>query len=86
MNGPGEQFFPSAGFTVQEHCRPRGRDNRDLIQHFAQSGALTDDFFEVVFVAYFRFEIDAFFLEAFSGLSLEALGYVVVICVLKMFA
>src|ERR1700758_4338299 len=27
MNGPGEQFFSSAGLAVQEHCRPRGSDN-----------------------------------------------------------
>ncbi len=53
MNSPGEQFLSGAGLTVQEHCRPRGRNNRNLIQHFAESGALANDFLEVVLRANF---------------------------------
>src|ERR1700751_3268685 len=42
MNRPGEEFFASPSLTVQEHCRPRGGDNRNLVPHFAKSGTLAE--------------------------------------------
>src|SRR5215472_10709654 len=74
MNGPGEQFFSCAGLAMQENCRSRGTDNRDLIQDFAESGALADDFLEVVFRPDFGFEIQALFLEAISNLCDTSVG------------
>src|SRR4029077_3103902 len=56
VNGPSEKFFSSAGLPVQEHCRSRGSDNRNLIEHSPQRGTLADDVLEVVFRVNFRFE------------------------------
>src|SRR4029077_19046922 len=68
MKRSGKQFFASAGLAMQEYRRLSGGYNRNLIQHFAQRGTLTDDVLEVVFGADLRFEVQALFLQAIPGL------------------
>src|SRR6266481_7175221 len=59
MNCACNQLFPSARLAAQQNSRSRGGDNLDLVEDFAESGALAHEILEVVFRADFRFEIQA---------------------------
>src|SRR6267154_5890862 len=66
MNRARNQFFPGTRLAAQQDGRSGSADNLDLVQDFAQRGALADDILEVVFRLNFGFEIQALVFQAIS--------------------
>ena len=61
VNRPGNQFFPRAGFALNQHGRLGRRHDFDLPQYLLQRATVADDVVELVLKANFFFQIQLLF-------------------------